>query len=169
MLRNFRLKTIDNLVRNLIKKGHKEKAFKIIFIFLTLLKKRLKLRRKKLFKNVFHFLFKVLVRLENRIELRIKRQFGKKKKKKQIKLRGRIFYVGGLRAHRRAVKDFVKSSKIRIDDTLSEKLNTEIIEMSKGKGYALKKKLELFSTIEKLRPSLTHIKKKIRRKRIKRV
>src|SRR5690348_17169304 len=94
--------SFETLVRAFIKKGYKEKAFKIVLEIL----KRLKFQTKR---EPLRFLNKSLDKSECRFELRVNK-FSKppKKQKGQPKLRGRLFYVGGARVRRRAVKELLK-------------------------------------------------------------
>jgi PleD family two-component response regulator len=94
----------ETLVRSFIRKGYKEKALKIVLKILHNLKfsKRIK---------PFAFLNAALDRTELRFELRVNKFIKPPKKQKgRPKLRGRIFYVGGARVRRRAVKELLKNS-----------------------------------------------------------
>ena len=155
--------SFETLVRAFIRKGYKEKAFIMVLRILT----RLKFQTKN---EPLNFFSKALDKSECRFELRVNK-FSKppKKQKGRPKLRGRLFYVGGPRVRRRAVKELINASMSRIDDTMEEKVVEEISEMFLNKGITLRKKREFCDSIYNARATIEVIKRHRRRKKINRL
>lgn len=158
-----RRNSFETFVRSFIKKGYKEKAFKIVLRILASLKFQVK-------QDPIFLLNQALEKAECRFELRVNK-FRKppKKQKGRPKLRGRLFHVGGPRVRRRAVKDLIKYGMSRIDDTLEERMVEEISAMFFDKGITLRKKCEFYESIVNARATIEVIKIHRRRKRINRL
>lgn len=155
--------SFETLVRAFIKKGYKEKAFKIVMSILRDLKFRTK-------RNPLNFLNKALDKSELRFELRVNKFMkAPKKQKGQPKLRGRLFYVEGARVRRRAVKELLKNSKNRNEDTMIDRVVVEISDMFKNKGVTMRKKREFYNSIYGARATIEVIKRHRRRKKISRL
>lgn len=151
------------LTRGFIKKGYKEKAFKIVFEILSCLKFRSK-------QDPAVFLEWLLAVASYVIELRVNKLFKVPKKQKgRPKLRGRLFPVTGARVLRRAVKEVLKNSLSRSEDTAIEKVVEEFMDMSIKKGVTLRKKREFYTSILGARATLEVVKRHRRRKRINRL
>jgi ribosomal protein S7 len=155
--------SFETLVRSFIQKGYKEKAFKIVLKILT----ELKFRKHT---DPLLFLNRSLDKSECRFELRVNK-FSQtpKKQKGQPKLRGRLFYVGGSRVRRRAVKDLVKNSLTRLEDNMVEKVVEEISDMFIEKGVTMRKKREFYNSIYNARATIEVVKRHRRRKKINRL
>lgn len=155
--------SFETLVRAFIKKGYKEKAFKIVLEIL----KRLKFQTKR---EPLRFLNKSLDKSECRFELRVNK-FSKppKKQKGQPKLRGRLFYVGGARVRRRAVKELLKNSISRNEENMVEKVVEEVCDMFLKKGVTMRKKREFYDSIYNARATIEVVKRHRRRKKINRL
>lgn len=155
--------SFEIFVRAFIQKGYKEKAFNIVSKIL----RSLKLTRKV---KPFMFLNLALDRAEFRFELRVNK-FSKppKKQKGRPKLRGRIFHVGGSRVRRRAVKELLKNSDLRNEETMAERVVSEIYDICLNRGITLRKKKEFYASIYGARATLEVIKRHRRRKRINRL
>jgi ribosomal protein S7 len=155
--------SFETLVRAFIKKGYKEKAFKIVLEIL----KRLKFQTKR---EPLRFLNKSLDKSECRFELRVNK-FSKppKKQKGQPKLRGRLFYVGGARVRRRAVKELLKNSISRNEENMVEKVVEEVCDMFLKKGITMRKKREFYDSIYNARATIEVVKRHRRRKKINRL
>lgn len=155
--------SFETLVRSFIQKGYKEKAFKIVLKILT----ELKFRRHT---EPLSFLNRSLDKSECRFELRVNK-FSQppKKQKGQPKLRGRLFYVGGSRVRRRAVKELVKNSLTRLEDNMVEKVVEEISDMFVEKGVTMRKKREFYHSIYNARATIEVVKRHRRRKKINRL
>lgn len=153
----------ETLVRAFIHKGYKERAFKIVLETL----KDLKFSKKV---KPLAFFNLALDRTELRFELRVNK-FSKppKKQKGRPKLRGRLFYVGGPRVRRRAVKELLKNSMLRNEESMSQKVVEEIYDICNNKGITLRKKKEFYTSIYGARATLEVIKRHRRRKRINRL
>ena len=152
--------SFETLVRLFIQKGYKEKAFKIVLQIL----KKLKFTQKK---EPLSFLNNALDNSDVRYELRVNK-FSKppKKQKGRPKLRGRIFHVVGPRVRRRTVKELVKNSLLRNEESMIEKVVEEISEMTENKGITMRKKKEFYESIYAARATIEVIKRHRRRKRI---
>jgi len=155
--------SFETLVRAFVKKGYKEKAFKIVLEIL----KRLKFQTKR---EPLRFLNKSLDKSECRFELRVNK-FSKppKKQKGQPKLRGRLFYVGGARVRRRAVKELLKNSISRNEENMVEKVVEEVCDMFLKKGVTMRKKREFYDSIYNARATIEVVKRHRRRKKINRL
>jgi ribosomal protein S7 len=163
-------------LNNLVKKGNKEKALKILFNML----KKLKFKTKK---DPLSLLELILYKNEKKIQLDISnlddiKRLEKKKikiknsklKKKYIRPKGFITYVHGIRLKRKSLKDFLKISREHNGvKSFKNKIYFEFLLSVFNKGLTYKKKREYFNDIKKLRPSLKLTKKRsnARRKRIK--
>lgn len=157
-----RRSSFEILVRSFIKKGYKEKAFKIVLKILA----RLKFVTKR---DPLDFLNKALDKAECRFELRVNKFMKPPKKQKgQPKLRGRLFYVGGPRVRRRAVKELVVNSLSKID-SMEENVVDEIVALVLDKGITTRKKREFYDSIYNARATLEVIKRHRRRKKINRL
>lgn len=155
--------SFETLVRAFIQKGYKEKAFKIVLSIL----KNLKFKTKK---DPLKFLNRALDKSELRFELRVNKFMKPPKKQKgQPKLRGRLFYVEGARVRRRAVKELLKNSVSRNEDTMIDRVVVEISDMFKLKGVTIRKKREFYNSIYNARATIEVIKRHRRRKKINRL
>jgi ribosomal protein S7 len=155
--------SFETLVRSFIKKGYKEKAFKIVMSIL----RRLKFRTRK---DPLDYLNRALDKSELRFEIRVNKFMKPPKKQKgQPKLRGRLFYVGGARVRRRAVKELLKNSMLRNEENMIEKVVVEIRDMFKNKGVTMRKKREFYESIYNARATIEVLKRHRRRKRINRL
>jgi ribosomal protein S7 len=153
----------ETLVRAFTRKGCKEKALKIVFTILKVLKFSKKIKP-------FSFLNLALDRTELRFELRVNK-FSKppKKQKGRPKLRGRIFHVSGARVRRRAVKELIRNSILRNEDTMFARVVAEIHDICLNKGITIRKKKEFYSSINNARATLEIVKRHRRRKRVNRL
>ena len=73
-----------------------------------------------------------------------------------------------MRARRRAIKEFVKTSSSRVETKLFDRLYNELIDLTQKKGLTLKKKRDFYAMIQSMRASVEVIKRKKRRKRVNR-
>lgn len=154
--------SFEILVRAFIKKGFKEKAFKIVLKILTKLKFQTN-------QEPFEFLNKALDKAEYHYELRVNKFMKPPKKQKgQPKLRGRLFYIGGPRVRRRAVKELVVNSLSKID-SMEENFVEEISNLVSNKGITLQKKEDFYSSIYNARATIEIVKRHRRRKKISRL
>lgn len=155
--------SFETLVRAFVKKGYKEKAFKIVLSILKSLKFKIK-------KDPLVFLNHALDKSELRFELRVNKFMKPPKKQKgQPKLRGRLFYVGGSRVRRRAVKELLKNSITRNEENMVDKVVVEICDMFQKKGITMRKKREFYDSIYNTRATIEVLKRHRRRKRINRL
>jgi hypothetical protein len=92
-----------------------------------------------------------------------------KKQKGRPKLRGRLFPIIGARVRRRAVKDFLKYSSVRIENTAIDRIVEEILDIDKGRGITPRRKRSFYNSINGARATLEVIKRHRRRKRINRL
>lgn len=155
--------SFETLVRAFIKKGYKEKAFKIVLSIL----KSLKFKTKR---DPLKFFNRALDKSEMRFELRVNKFMKPPKKQKgQPKLRGRLFYIGGSRVRRRAVKELLKNSITRNEENMVDKVVVEICDMFIKKGVTMRKKREFYDSIYNARATIEVLKRHRRRKRINRL
>lgn len=153
----------ETLIRAFIQKGYKEKAFKIVLEIFRHLKFSKKVKP-------FKFFNRALDRTEMRFELRVNKFIKPPKKQKgRPKLRGRLFYVSGPRVRRKAVKELLKNSLSRTEETMSERVVEEIFDICANRGVTLRKKREFYHSVYGARATLEVIKRHRRRKRINRL
>lgn len=150
----------NHLLNNLIKSGNKERAFRKVFFVLKKLKTELGT-------NPLEVCIKSLKNCETRLELKLSNLMRfQKKKSGEVKIKGRLTHVGKMRAHRRAIKDLVKTALSRIETKLDNKILSELSDVVEMKGLTLKKKRDFYSLIQKIRPSVEVVKRRKRRKKI---
>jgi len=152
----------NHLLNNLIKSGNKERAFRKVYFVLRKLKIEFGT-------NPLELCIKGLKNCETRLELKLSNLMRfQKKKSGEVKIKGRLTHVGKMRAHRRAIKDLVKTALSRVETKLDNKICNELSDVVEMKGLTLKKKRDFYSLIQKIRPSVEVVKRRKRRKRINR-
>lgn len=159
MLKNLNLN--EKFLNNLIKKGKKEKAFKLFFFVMCKLKRALKLNPSKALIKAISF---CAIYLE--LILKVKR---KKPKVIARNVKGRYLLVNSGRAKRKSIKNILLNIKKERGEYLINKLVKElfyIVKLNYRKSNTLKKKLNYLRFLKKSRPSSFIAKKKSRRKKI---
>jgi ribosomal protein S7 len=151
---------IKGLVNTLTRAGKKERSFRQVYDILQKIKFELN-------QNPLALCALSLKACETRLELKLSNLMRfQKKKQGEVKIRGRLVYVGELRAQRRAIKELSKSIFSRSEQKLKDKIYGELIDLCVNKGLTVKKKRDFYALIQKIRPSVEVVKRRKRRKKV---